>query len=165
MDQPDSFFFSKQSEFFTSDVERITGVKRARLQTWLERGWITPSLYKAQGSGEKNKFNALDLIKISIFKKCVENGLARSSIAEFLKDIGGSLRDFKERTFREGWENRHPIYIYILRSDGKVDYVLLRNWGGVEGIDFSVASASMADDLIGINLSKIVRDLKTKLKS
>lgn len=157
----DKVLFSKQTEFYARDIEEICGVKRARLQTWIERLWIVPSIYKARGKGENNKFDAFDLITISVFKTCIENGLLRSAAADFLKEVHRSL---KARSFKIGWEKGHPIYVFFLRRDGKVTDAVMRNYGGDEGLDFSAVFAADADDIFAVNLSKIVRNIKNKLK-
>jgi hypothetical protein len=73
-------------EFLASDIERINNVKRNRLQTWLERGWIVPSIEKASGHGSRNRFSKLDLYGIALFKHLIETArFAREEAAEFLK--------------------------------------------------------------------------------
>jgi len=157
----DQILFLNRKKFYARDIESICGVKRARLQTWMERGWIVPSVYKAQGSGENNLFSAIDLIVISVFRQCVENGLLRSTVAYFLSDLEQHL---KLRNFEPGWENGNPLFIFFLRIDGEVRGAEIRNWRGVSGLDFSVAFAMEADDMIAVNLSKIVKNIKSKIK-
>jgi hypothetical protein len=162
MDQySDKILFLKRGEFFARDIEAICGVKRARLQTWLERNWIVPSIHKAQGSGENNIFSAIDLVTISVFRRCVENGMFRSTVAYFLSDLEQRL---KVRNFEPGWQDGNPLFIFFLRKDGEVIDAQIRNYSGVSGLDFTVASASEADDMIAVNLSKICRTIKLKLK-
>ena len=67
-------------QFYTSDVTRITGVKRNRLQVWLDQGWIIPSIQKAQGQGTRNIFSLHDLYVIALFKKLVEIGVPRKFV-------------------------------------------------------------------------------------
>ncbi len=59
-------------EFFAADVKRICHVKRNRLQTWLERGFIIPSIQKASGHGTRNIFSISDLYKIALFRHLIE---------------------------------------------------------------------------------------------
>jgi hypothetical protein len=70
--------------FEASDITEITGVKRPRLQQWLERGFIHPSIQKAEGHGSRNVYNRYDLYRIGIFKKLVESGLSRKLVASYL---------------------------------------------------------------------------------
>jgi len=69
-------------EFYTSDVTRITGIKRNTLQQWMDRRFIKPSIQEAAGSGSRNIFSEVDLHKIIVFKKLIEAGLARKVAAK-----------------------------------------------------------------------------------
>ncbi len=78
-------------EFLAGDIERITGVKRNRLQQWLERGFIAPSIQMASGHGTRNIWSRNDLYTIALFKKITESGLSRKVVSDFLSAgiIGG----------------------------------------------------------------------------
>ena len=78
-------------EFLAADIEKITGVKRNRLQQWLERGYITPSIQVASGQGTRNIWSRNDLYTIALFKKIIESGLSRKVVSDFLSagTIGG----------------------------------------------------------------------------
>ncbi len=71
------------SEFRTSDVERIIGLKRNRLQAWIDSGFVAPS-EKATGSGTRNLWSRIDLYTLAIFKNLSESGLSRKLAADFI---------------------------------------------------------------------------------
>jgi hypothetical protein len=62
-------------DFFSSDVEKITGVQRLRLHNWIKAEFIKPSGQIALGHGKKNTYTLNDLYNISLFKKLIENGM------------------------------------------------------------------------------------------
>lgn len=79
------------NEFQMMDVEKICVLKRTRLQTWMERGWIIPSIQKATGHGTRNIFSRDDLYKIMAFKYMLEGGLTREVAAELIKAVEGGV--------------------------------------------------------------------------
>ena len=71
-------------QFLAADVEKITGVKRQRLEQWLSRGFIAPSIQAASGHGSRNIWSRNDLYTIALFKKITESGLSRKMVSDFL---------------------------------------------------------------------------------
>jgi len=84
-------------DFFASEVTKITGVKLNRLQPWMERGFIEPSIQKATGHGTRNIFSRDDLYKIQLFKEMVEKGISRKLAAENLSIVAWSEIEEKSR--------------------------------------------------------------------
>jgi len=83
-------------DFFASDMERVTGVKRTRWQQWRDRHWVyKPSVQVAEGHGTRNIWNHLDLYDITLFRKILEMGLPRKWAAEIAKTFG-SLGGYPE---------------------------------------------------------------------
>lgn len=80
-----------KAEFLAADVEKITGVNRNRLEQWLSRGFIAPSIQAASGSGTRNRWSRADLYTIAIFKRLVESGLSRETVGKLLS--AGALGD------------------------------------------------------------------------
>jgi hypothetical protein len=96
-------------EFLAADIERILEVKRNRLQQWLERGYIIPSIQVASGHGTRNVWSRNDLYTIALFKKITESGLSRKLVSDFLS--AGSI----------GSDSVDNIYcILYMRCGGKV---------------------------------------------
>lgn len=71
-------------KFLAKDIEKITGVKRNRLEQWIKWGFITPSVQVAKGHGTRNIWSRHDLYNIATFKKVTESGLSREIVADFL---------------------------------------------------------------------------------
>lgn len=56
----------KKDKFSTFDIERILGIKRSRLQEWIDRRLITPDI-PAKGKGTKAVFSLNSLYCIALF--------------------------------------------------------------------------------------------------
>ena len=80
-------------EFSSSDITRITGIKLNRIQPWMERGFITPSIKVATGTGTRNKFSQKDIDKIDTMRKLIDAGISRSLDAHFVNSPGWKLND------------------------------------------------------------------------
>ena len=106
-----------QEVYQTAAVTAITGVKRPRLQTWLERGWIQPSIQSGSGAGTRNIFSRNDLYIIGIFKLLTETGIPRETvgdiIAELKGDIGFPLVDME----KEGYDIVKHTLFYCTKGE------------------------------------------------
>jgi len=144
---------SNREQFFASDVERICEVKRNRLQTWIERGWIIPSIQKGEGSGYKNIFSLTDLLSISFFKQAIESGISRDAAAKFLEIFQKTESElFPDK---EQWAKMlKPVYYLFFRQGKMVSgHSYIRQ--GQETTFIKTLEATQADDVIGINVSKL----------
>lgn len=115
-------------EYQTSDVERICGVKRVRLQTWLSNGWIIPSIKKASGHGTRNIFSENDLYRIVFFKQAVESGISRKAAGQFVPGMKELFREQVTKPILKAIEPgctdkirlRKIVGIIFFRRDGEV---------------------------------------------
>ena len=139
-------------EFYTSDVEKLCGVKRPRLQSWMERGWITPGMQKAGGHGVKNIFSRGDLIMISFFRTAVESGLPRKTVAEFAKKLKIFLRklDISSEISQPGLS----MYIIVFRKSGEIIAEYFMPFPMLKPGNEKIWDD--ADDFIGINMSHVI---------
>ncbi|MBW1716551.1 MAG: hypothetical protein JRJ77_12135 [Deltaproteobacteria bacterium] len=101
-----------QEKYSTLDICKILDIPRERFREWQVRGFIEPSIQKAEGQGTKALFSRFDLYYIALFKHLIEKcRLPRENAAIF-------LRKFKEKTI-----DRHPatfrIFIFI-QLDGEI---------------------------------------------
>ncbi|MFC1607137.1 hypothetical protein ACFL47_04120 [Candidatus Latescibacterota bacterium] len=58
--------------FTTFDIAYILEMPRERLQEWVKKGFIKPSIETAKGQGTKNLFSYWDLIGFALFDKIVD---------------------------------------------------------------------------------------------
>lgn len=81
--------------YTAADVAKI-GVKRELLKDWIDRGFIEPGIYRAEGPGTRNIFDHYDLYKIKLFKYLIHRGFAREDAAKRADFIVNSYK-FYER--------------------------------------------------------------------
>lgn len=73
----------EQGIFYTSDVTKICGVKRPRLQQWIDRGLVHPGVERATSPGQQNKWAWQDLADICLVRNLIDFGLSRKAITHF----------------------------------------------------------------------------------
>jgi DNA-binding transcriptional MerR regulator len=138
--------------FYTSDVTRITGVKRNRLQVWLDKGWMTPSIQKARGQGTRNIFSLHDLYVIALFKKLVEIGVPRKFVGICAQKL-----------------QKQPLLGLFLKSDNYCWFDVYRTGEGVfeTQLVFSPGRGKRDSldsyDMVGINIAKFAREIDLKI--
>ena len=146
-------------EFFASDVTKVTGVKRGRLQVWLEKGWIVPSIQKASGHGTRNIFSLGDLYNIVLFRKVVESGLSRGALGPALAGIKPYEFDawIDTASFGSFSFDKFPMYAAFYRKEGEV--FIVRPMTLVDFQRVKISELSRADDVILINFTKIMKEV------
>ena len=145
-------------KFFASDVEKITGVKRTRLQQWLEKGFLSPSIHEAEGHGDRNIYSRIDIYNIAVFKKISESGLQRKVAADLIgcgvlpPDLSrAELYEINYLLFFRK-ENKHEG-IYITYTKDQIE----RDGGVVLDLTYQMEVTNMDnfDDMHLINFVKI----------
>jgi hypothetical protein len=75
-------------KFTTFDIREKLGLKIDRLKDWMQRGYIEPSIQRADGIGTKNIFSLFDLYLIKLFHHLVsERGFSRENAGTVIRDI------------------------------------------------------------------------------
>jgi hypothetical protein len=72
-----------KTSFTTFDIVKVLNISRNLLAQWLLRGYIEPSIQRAQGVGTKNLFSRGDLYNIRLFHQLVDSGMHRSDARLF----------------------------------------------------------------------------------
>ena len=155
----------EHTEFYASDVEKICSVKRTRLHSWIERGWLTPSVQKGAGSGSRNIFTRMDLYYIAMFKNLINQGLSRTKIASYFQSIADTYSHFHSSRIDEiefwvwGLEGEaERIYPdVILSSSLKVPVDVFLRRGFIEKQPFY-------DNVFLFNFRKIREEIDSKIK-
>jgi len=154
----------RQEEYLAAMVTKITGVKRPRLQTWLENGWIEPSIQAGTGAGSRNIFSRNDLYVIGIFKMITEIGLPREIVGDVISKIKGEFDSPLTNFSDEGLEYcKHTIF-YCAVGD-------LSNAVLLTGNDFyfgeTISSLKMDgyDYAFIFNIVPIIEDIDKKIKT
>lgn len=60
---------------------------RSAVQLWLDKNFVKPSVYEAEGPGTKNIFSENDIYKIFLFKILQEAGIRQSEASSISKNI------------------------------------------------------------------------------
>lgn len=81
-----------KQEFTIKDIVAILSIPRERFKEWVFRGYIRPSIKKAQGPGDKNLYSRLDLYAIRLFDYLVKNGFHRREASFMVNRLFKSLK-------------------------------------------------------------------------
>ena len=73
--------------YTTFYITKIFNIKRDRLQQWIDRKLIVPSVNEARGQGTKNIFSLEDLYVIQLFIDLLNEGFTRKGAAKIIKMI------------------------------------------------------------------------------
>ncbi len=103
--------------FTTFDIVKILGIERNLLAQWLMRGYISPSVQRAQGPGTKNLFSRNDLYNIRLFQQLVDTGIRRDEAKMYI-DINF------EHIGRAEADKKYVIYTRKLKKVGKDEGVI-----------------------------------------
>lgn len=88
-----------KKEFTTQELLKVVGITRTRLQPWVERGYISPSVQCASVQGVKHLYSIYDIYKVAVFKYLLEYGFSR--------DRAGTM--VKNWSFIEGAEKKYHV--------------------------------------------------------
>ena len=85
--------------FTTFEIAKMLKIDRNLLAQWLMRGYISPSVKRAQGLGSKNLFSLQDLYNICLFQQLIDSGIAREEAKLYtginFSSIGDGKNDSK----------------------------------------------------------------------
>ena len=79
--------------FTTFQIMKILGLPRERLKDWMDKGYVIPSIRKADGVGTKNIFDLVDVYGIALFMHFLSQGLIRTFAAEYTRSCLALIRD------------------------------------------------------------------------
>ena len=83
----------------TGTICQIDRIKPERLREWIIRGYITPSIQKANGQGTRALFSSDDWKKVRNLTSLIDFGLSRECAARVINDKRAwrKLRELTER--------------------------------------------------------------------
>lgn len=85
------------TEFSTLDIVKLMGISRERLRVWMDKGFIRPSIQKAEKRGEKNLFSKVDLYIIGLFRYLLDKGLSWEVAGSYILVLQLQIREEKEQ--------------------------------------------------------------------
>ena len=169
--------------FTTGDVVKVTGLARPRIQEWISRGYIKPSISSHGSHGNPNLWNRQDVYELLIFRQLVDRGFSRKEVVKMISLkahlITGPMDEDLEvlaffqkgdeliplsytNAFSQGIKGKDPMLGIIMRSTTELPKVdEARNWilsvylQGVQGFD----------NVFIINLQILRRNMDAKIKA
>lgn len=151
-------------EFLASDIDTILKLKRNRLQAWIEKKYIKPSIEEATGPGTRNKWSIYDLYTLSMFKKITEAGMSRQLVADILKEGGFDIENISPDMLKK---LRHRIFFL---DGGKVKIAIVIGYekGKPSKIDIDKLAKQLHvgdfDMAIVVNLQRIFNEVDIAVK-
>ena len=124
--------------YTSSDIKDLLGVKVDRLQDWVNRGYIKPSVQQASGQGTKNLYSRDDLVLIELFKRLVAQETLREAAGRIVK----AIRDCDQPI------DRYFLYARLAigpDSSGITEYHTIKKMISIEDMDKPLKSI-MGDD-------------------
>lgn len=88
-----------KKNYIATELCKILDIDRSRLQEWMHKGYIKPSIQRATSRGEKNIFSHDDLYIVYLFKHLLERGMNRYTASRFVSIL---LRNGFEKTLQNG---------------------------------------------------------------
>lgn len=92
-----------RKEYSPAKLAKALGSYRTTIQTWMNKGYIMPSIRTANGKGSAALFNEEDLRLAKIFKALLMAGFSRSSAAPIAQSMRG--KDINEIEIRVNVKN------------------------------------------------------------
>jgi DNA-binding transcriptional MerR regulator len=143
-------------QFTTFQISKALGIKYGRLREWLDRGYIVPSIQKADRRGVRSLFSREDIYLIKLLSHLVDMGFSREAAAQmYPANPNPALRE----------EILSCLYVVCYR--GKND-VLTVFWPKPE-ITINLLGKTMTgekasfDDVYIVNVKKIKEDVDRSL--
>lgn len=144
--------------YLAADVEKITGIKRNRLEQWMKSGFISPSIQVAKGYGTRNVWSLNDLYEIELFKQVTESGLSRDLVSKFLDSGRINENDVGDIYFlvymRKNGEVKSLALAYDKNEDKTINLSTMQKELDVIGFD----------DCYIVNFKKIIGRVDQKIE-
>jgi len=92
----------REDGFSTLDIMKHLKLARERFRIWVDKGFITPSVYRAKGAGESHRFDILDVYKIALFRHLVE--IPQVPCKDASRYVEMWRNNYKDRVIDRYWE-------------------------------------------------------------
>ena len=148
-----------QKKYTTPELIKVIGVTRARLQQWVERGYVGPSIQKASGQGVKNLYSVGDLYKIAIFKHLIEFGFSRDRAESILGKYFFSYSDEERKKYNI------LVYIDLKATKDRTFFCSFDNEDEVEDFFQTIKEGVMFQNSVFLlNISALIANVDLKIK-
>ena len=82
----------KDTSFLAGKAGSFSGVPLRTVQSWVEKGLLTPDIADTTGTGSKRLFSVWNCIEIGIIKSLADSRISMKLIKEIIKEIMDFLR-------------------------------------------------------------------------
>ena len=153
-----------RKEFSAKHIEEILGASRQRLHQMRLMGIISPSVNKARGQGERNKFSFDDLVDIAVILKLLKFGVDYFALQSYMHVY---RRRLAKKSGLEGNSGRRPALIGLQFFESGIIQTIFN----VEDLDTEKGQVIIKreleknEDLIIISPKKIEENLREKIKN
>ena len=100
-------------KYSTLDIVRALKIPRERLRVWIDHGFISPYIQRAEGQGTKALFDRLDVYAIALFRKLLEMVLNRIDASRYLETW---LKEARDRPTRVTASYNQIIFIRFVKK-------------------------------------------------
>jgi hypothetical protein len=129
--------------YTTFKVEKVLNLKRTRLQEWLNRKFIKPSIQESTGLGSKALFSHEDLYCIKLFDELLKLGIQREDIARIIYFLQADAH--LPEIPRSRWKRGHLHYlVFSWDSKGFVENIKDKGW------DLPKSEIYLGDSIYGL---------------
>jgi hypothetical protein len=110
-----------KNEFLMKDITDLLGIRMSSLQPWMDRGYVSPSIEKAQGPGTRNIWSRKDIFRLAAFKALLDNGFCREEAAVLVNSHtvlqlwGGAPKVREEDVLDPAWSDVIDVKVYAVR--------------------------------------------------
>ncbi|WP_321419359.1 MerR family transcriptional regulator [uncultured Desulfobacter sp.] len=146
-------------DYTTPELIKVIGVTRARLQQWVERGYVGPSIQKASGQGVKNLYSINDLYKVAAFKHLIEFGFSRERAGSIIGKYSFSFSDENNKAYHilvhiDLKETKENTFFFSFDDEDKVDefFKVIK-----EGVMYQ-------NSVFILNISALIADVNFEIK-
>ena len=108
--------------YSTFDVEKYLGIKRTRLQEWMNLKFVRPS-QASPGQGQKALFSIEDLYGIRLFKELLSFGLNRKIASDIAYWVLGFPMQIQEKSADWGQDFLNIYAYYKTENSTELSYL------------------------------------------
>jgi DNA-binding transcriptional MerR regulator len=163
-----------EKTYSTLDIAKKLGIERERLRVWVDRGYIKPSIQKAEGQGTKSLFSHLDIYAIALFRHLVEK--VRYPRDEASRFVERWVENAKKRPISA--VGLYNLLIFIRDADGEIyatHYSIMGgSYGDASDLNIHTYGAVMLEiqrvtegrewmDLFVVNFGRIIKEVNAAL--
>jgi hypothetical protein len=157
-----------KNQFTSPEVQAVLGAKREVFRSWVDAGFITPSIQRSTQQGEQNLFDRLDVYGAGLFKHLTAGSKMKRKEAGYHVAV---WRDMVKAipTKPQVAATLHSFLIFIRHGEDIVSCKPIEFRGSMPDYMNAIGQARQAvdgkgwDDILIVNMRAIVEGIEKKL--